>query len=206
MRVLIACEESQTVCKAFRKLGHEAYSCDILPCSGGHPEWHIQDDVLKHLDDGWDMMVAHPPCTHLAVSGAAWFKEKIADGRQQEALEFVKELMNAPIERIAVENPVSVISSKIRKPDQIVNPYLFGDPVPKKTCLWLKNLPLLVPTNIVEPEYIVGKRDGKKYSVIHYQSVGKSQAERSKIRSKTFEGFAKAMAEQWGNFKEPSSA
>lgn len=198
MKILIACEESQTVCKAFRKLGHEAYSCDILPCSGGHPEWHIQGDVLKQLNKEWDMMIAHPPCTHLAVSGAAWFKEKIADGRQQKALKFVKKLMDAKIPKIAVENPVSVISSKIRKPDQIINPFQFGDPVPKKTCLWLKNIPLLIPTKIVEPEYIIGKRDGKKYSIIHYQSVGKGQEERSKIRSKTFQGIADAMAKQWG--------
>lgn len=199
MKILIACEESQTVCKSFRKLGHEAYSCDILPCSGGHTEWHIQGDVLEQLDKGWDMMIAHPPCTHLAVSGAAWFKEKIADGRQQAALDFVQKLMDAPIEKVCIENPVSVISSKIRKPNQIINPFQFGDPVPKKTCLWLKNLPLLKPTNIVEPEYIIGKRDGKKYSIIHYQSVGKSQEERSKTRSKTFQGIADAMAYQWGN-------
>lgn len=198
MKVLIACEESQTVCKAFRAKGYEAYSCDVLPCSGGHPEWHIQGDVLEHLNKGWDLMIAHPPCTHLAVSGAAWFKEKIADGRQQAALDFVQKLMDAPIPKIAVENPVSVISSKIRKPDQIVNPFQFGDPVPKKTCLWLKNLPLLKPTNVVEPEYIIGKRDGKKYSVIHYQSVGKEPGERSRIRSKTFQGMAEAMADQWG--------
>lgn len=199
MKVLVACEESQAVCKAFRALGHEAYSCDILPCSGGHPEWHIQGDVLEQLDKGWDLMIAHPPCTHLAVSGAAWFKEKIADGRQQAALDFVQKLMDAPIPKIAVENPVSVISSKIRKPDQIINPFQFGDPTPKKTCLWLKNLPLLVPTNIVEPEYIIGKRDGKKYSKIHYMSVGKEPGERSRLRSKTFQGIADAMADQWGH-------
>ncbi len=161
MKILVACEESQAVTIELRKLGHEAYSCDILPCSGGHPEWHIQGDVLEHLNDGWDMMIAFPPCTHLAVSGAAWFKEKIADGRQQQGIDFFMEMINAPIEKIAVENPVSVMSTKYRKPDQIINPFQFGDPVPKKTCLWLKNLPLLEPTNIVEPEYIIGKRDGK---------------------------------------------
>ena len=198
MKILIACEESQAVCKAFRAKGHEAYSCDILPCSGGHPEWHIQGDVLEQLDKGWDMMIAHPPCTHLAVSGASWFKEKIADGRQQAALDFVRLLMDAPINKIAVENPISVISTKIRKPDQIINPFQFGDPVPKKTCLWLKNLPLLRPTNIVEPKYIIGKRDGKKYSEIHYMSVGKEPGERSRLRSKTFQGIADAMADQWG--------
>lgn len=198
MRVLVACEESQAVCKAFRDKGHEAYSCDILPCSGGHPEWHIQGDVLEQLDKGWDMMIAFPPCTHLAVSGTAWFKEKIEDGRQQQGIDFFMQMINAPIEKIAVENPVSIMSTKYRKPDQIINPFQFGDPVPKKTCLWLKNLPLLIPTNIVEPEYIIGKRDGKKYSVIHYQSVGKTPDERSKIRSKTFPGIADAMANQWG--------
>lgn len=181
MKILIACEESQTVCKAFRAKGHEAYSCDILPCSGGHTEWHIQGDALIEAYSGkYDMMIAHPPCTHLAVSGAAWFKEKIADGRQQEAIDFFMKLINAPVDKIAVENPVCVMSSKYRKPDQIINPFQFGDPTPKKTCLWLKNIPLLVPTNVVEPEYIIGKRDGKKYSKIHYMSVGKEPGERSK--------------------------
>lgn len=202
MKILIACEESQSVCKAFREKGHEAYSCDILPCSGGHPEWHIQGDVLDHLDKGWDMMIAFPPCTHLAVSGAAWFKEKIKDGRQQQGIDFFMKLVNANIPIIAVENPVSIMSSKYRKPDQIINPYQFGDPVPKKTCLWLKGLPLLKPTKIVEPEYIVGKRDGKKYSKIHYMSVGKDPEERSRLRSKTFPGIAKAMAEQWGSLPD----
>ena len=148
MRVLIACEESQAVCKEFRSLGHEAYSADILPCSGGHPEWHIQGDVTKVLDDGWDLMIAHPPCTYLAVSGARWLYNK--DGsrneerfaNQTEALAFVQLLMDAPIERIAIENPVSVISTHIRKPEQIVQPYMFGDQASKTTCLWLKKLPL----------------------------------------------------------------
>jgi hypothetical protein len=210
MRILVACEESQAVCKELRAKGHEAYSCDVLPCSGGHPEWHLQGDVLNYLDGlpvfapagfhlaKWDMMIAFPPCTHLAVSGAAWFEEKRKDGRQQKGIDFFMKMINAPIEKIAVENPVSIMSTHYRKPDQIINPFQFGDPVPKKTCLWLKNLPLLVPTNIVEPEYIIGKRDGKKYSVIHYQSVGKDPTERSRIRSKTFPGIAKAMAEQWG--------
>jgi hypothetical protein len=198
MKILVACEESQAVTIELRKLGHEAYSCDILPCSGGHPEWHIQGDVLEQLDNGWDMMIAFPPCTHLAVSGAAWFAEKIKDGRQQQGVDFFMKLVNSPIPKIAIENPVSIMSTHYRKPDQIINPFQFGDPVPKKTCLWLKNLPLLIPTNIVEPEYIIGKRDGKKYSIIHYQSVGKDPEERSKIRSKTFPGIAKAMATQWG--------
>jgi len=198
MKILIACEESQAVTIELRKLGHEAYSCDIMDCSGEHPEWHIKGDVLKQLNKGWDMMIAFPPCTHLAVSGAAWFKEKIADGRQQQGVDFFMALVNAPIPKIAVENPVSIMSTKYRKPDQIINPFQFGDAVPKKTCLWLKNLPLLSPTDIVEPKYIIGKRDGKKYSEIHYMSVGKDPDERSKLRSKTFPGIAKAMADQWG--------
>ena len=148
MKILVACEESQAVCIEFRKRGHEAFSCDILPCSGGHPEWHIQDDVLKHLNDGWDMMIAFPPCTHLAVSGARWFKDKQKE--QKEALNFVRLLMNAPIKRICIENPVSIISTKITKPDQIIQPWQYGDGETKATCLWLKNLPKLESTNIVK--------------------------------------------------------
>ena len=210
MNILVACEESQAVTIELRKLGHEAFSCDIMECSGGHPEWHIKGDVLDVINRGnyeieegvikngeWDMMIAFPPCTHLAVSGAAWFKEKIADGRQQEGIDFFMEMINAPIPKIAVENPVCIMSTKYRKPDQYINPFQFGDAVPKKTGLWLKNLPLLVPTKIVEPKYIIGKRDGKKYSEIHYMSVGKDPEERSRLRSKTFLGIAKAMAEQW---------
>lgn len=211
MRVLLACEESQAVCKEFRRLGHEAFSCDVLPCSGGYPEWHIQGDVLEQLDKGWDLMIAFPPCTHLTVSGNKWFKPEFRDRfpnkpkQREDAIKFVLNLYNAPIERIGIENPIGVLSSRWRKPDQIIQPYYFGDPHPKSTCLWLKNLPLLnhikepdlfnnEPTH-VKPEYIIGKRDGKKYSMIHYQSVG--QGDRAKIRSKTFPGIAKAMAEQW---------
>jgi len=183
MRILIACEESQIVCKAFRAKGHEAYSCDVLLCSGGHPEWHIQDDVLKHLDDGWDMMIAHPPCTHLAVSGARWFKEKRKE--QADALEFVKQLLNAPIDKIALENPVSIISSQIRKPDQIIQPWQFGHGETKATCLWLKGLSKLIPTNIVEG------REGRIWKMAH-------GPDRAKLRSKTFPGIAEAMATQWG--------
>jgi len=207
VKILVACEESQAVTIELRKRGHDAFSCDVQECSGGHPEWHIKDDVLKHLTDGWDMMIAFPPCTHLAVSGAAWFEEKRKDGRQQQGIDFFMAMVNAPIEKIAVENPVSIMSKIYRKPDQIINPYYFGDPVPKKTCLWLKNLPPLyhnAQPNLfddkvthVEPEYIIGKRDGKKYSLIHYQTITKDPAERGKIRSKTFPGIARAMAEQW---------
>jgi len=193
MKVLIACEESQAVCKAFRKLGHEAYSCDILPCSGGHPEWHIQGDVLEQLDKGWDLMIAHPPCTDLAVSGAAWFKEKIKDGRQQRALDFVQKLLDAPIPKIALENPVGVISTKIRKPDQTIQPYQFGDSFSKKTCLWLKGLPSLVHTKIVDKGEFITYASGKRMPKWYAEKWGKGGE-----RSKTFQGIADAMAEQWG--------
>ena len=202
MRVLIACEESQRVCIEFRKLGHEAYSCDLLPTSGKFPEWHIQGDVLEQLGKGWDMMIAFPPCTHLAVSGAAWFEQKRKDGRQQQGIDFFMQFTKTNCQRVAIENPVGVMSAFYRKPDQIINPFQFGDPVPKKTCLWLRGLPLLVPTKVVEPEFIIGKRDGKKHSLIHYMTPGKNQEERARLRSKTFPGIAKAMAEQWG--KPPS--
>lgn len=193
MKILIACEESQRVCEAFRKKGHEAYSCDILDESGGHPEWHIKGDVLEHLNDGWDMMIAHPPCTDLAVSGAAWFAEKIKDGRQQRALDFVKVLLDAPIEKIALENPVGVISTKIRKPDQIIQPYMFGESFSKKTCLWLKNLPKLIPTKIVDKGEFITYASGKRMPKWYAEKWGKGGE-----RSKTFQGIANAMAEQWG--------
>jgi len=207
MKILLACEESQAVCIELRKLGHEAFSCDTQKCSGGHPEWHIQGDVLEQLDKGWDMMIAFPPCTHLAVSGAAWFEEKIKDGRQKQGIDFFMQMVNAPISKIAIENPICIMSRIYRKPNQIINPFYFGDPTPKATSLWLKNLPklqhfpqddLFNKKTWVEPEYIIGKKDGKKYSVIHYQSVGKDPEERSRLRSKTFPGIAKAMADQWG--------
>lgn len=182
MKILIACEESQTVCKALRELGHEAYSADILPCSGGHPEWHLQGDVLEQLDKGWDMMIAHPPCTHLAVSGAKHFWRK--EEEQKEALDFVRKLMDAPIEKICIENPISVISSKIRKPDQIIQPWMFGHGETKATCLWVKNLPKLVPTNIV---------DGREQR-IHKMPPSK---DRARLRSITYQGIAEAMARQW---------
>ena len=211
MKVLIACEESQAVTKAFRERGHQAYSCDILPCSGGHPEWHIQDDVTKHLDKGWDLMIAHPPCTYLAVSGARWLYNK--DGSKNEdrwinrekALDFVRTLLDAPILRIALENPVSVISSEIRKPNQIIQPYEYGDKASKRTCLWTKNLPPLVPTKIVDKgemyEWIDKKGKSRKYPMWHFQALidAKTPEERRTLRSKTFIGIANAMAEQWGN-------
>jgi len=188
MNVLIACEYSATVRDAFRSKGHNAWSCDILP-SEGDRRWHHEGDViefLNHTHMNWDLMIAHPPCTDLAVSGARHFAEKIADGRQQRALEFVQALLHAPIPRIALENPISVISSKIRKPDQIIQPWQFGHGETKATCLWLKGLPKLVPTNIVE-----GRSDR-----IHKMPPGPN---RWKERSRTYQGIADAMAEQWGN-------
>jgi hypothetical protein len=184
LRVLIACEFSGTVRRAFRALGHDAWSCDLLAAEDGDPH-HIQYDVLAHVCDGWDLMIAHPPCTHLAVSGARWFKDKALD--QAKALDFVYLLLKAPIPHIALENPVSIISSRIRKPDQIIQPWQYGHGETKATCLWLKNLPKLVPTNIVE---------GREARV-HKMPPG---PDRWKERSRTFEGIAAAMADQWGGY------
>lgn len=209
MRILVACEESQAVTKELRKLGHEAFSCDLLPCSGGHPEWHYQQDVFEVIEKGWDMMIAHPPCTFLAVSGARWLYNK--DGskneerwnNQAEALDFVQRLMDAPIDKIAVENPISVISSNIRKPEQIIQPWMFGDKAQKSTCLWLKNLPKLEPTDIVEKgefiEFISKKGVKKKQPKWYFDALkqAKTPAERRTLRSKTFKGIAEAMAKQW---------
>lgn len=209
MKILVACEESQAVTKELRKLGHKAFSCDLLPCSGGHPEWHFKQDVFEVIKQGWDMMIAHPPCTFLAVSGARWLYNK--DGsknaerykNQAEALDFVQKLMDAPINKIAIENPISVISSNIRKPDQIIQPYMFGDKAQKSTCLWLKNLPKLVPTDIVEKgefiEFISKKGVKKKQPKWYFDALkdAKTPAERRTLRSKTFKGIAEAMAKQW---------
>lgn len=181
MKILVGCEYSGTVRNAFARLGHDAWSCDLLPSeSEGN---HIQGDLLDVLDQGWDLAVLHPPCTDLAVSGARWFKNKIQ--RQADALEFVRRLMNAPVERIAIENPVSVISSKIRKPDQVIQPWMFGHGETKATCLWLKNLPKLKPTQLVSG----------RVQKIHKLPPG---PDRWKVRSKTYWGIAQAMAEQWG--------
>jgi len=200
MKILIACEESQTVCKAFRKLGHEAYSCDILPCSGGHPEWHIQGDVTPILKQKWDMIIAHPPCTHLAVSGARHFAKKIADGRQQEGIDFFMKFTNLDCPRVMIENPVCIMSTKWRKPDQIIQPYMFGEPFKKTTCLWLKGLPKLEPTNIVEvSDYKEYKcKNGKTARFSNW--INKGGKNRTKIRNKTFQGIADAIAEQWGEY------
>jgi hypothetical protein len=182
MRILIACEFSGVVRRAFRELGHDAWSCDLLPAEDDSPN-HIQSDVCEVLNDRWDLMVAHPPCTHLAVSGARWFKDKQEE--QAAALDFVRLLLDAPIGRIALENPVSIISSRIRRPDQIIQPWMFGHGETKATCLWLKNLPPLTPTRIVEG----------RTPRVHYVPPG---PDRWKIRSRTYDGIASAMALQWG--------
>ena len=202
MNVLVACEESQRVCIAFRERGNNAFSCDIEPCSGGHPEWHIMQDVIPLLDgrcnfktmngiehsiDGkCDLIVAFPPCTHLAVSGARYFEQKRKDGRQQQGIDFFMEFTKADCDKIAIENPIGIMSTHYRKPDQIIQPWMFGHGETKATCLWLKNLPKLEPTNIVE---------GRE------QRIWKMPPgpERAKERSKTFPGIAKAMASQWSD-------
>lgn len=185
MKILVACEESQEVCKAFRSKGHEAYSCDILPCSGGHPEWHIQGDVIPLLKENWDMIIAFPPCTDLAVSGARWFKEKQAKGIQQASIAFFMKFVNVECDKIAIENPIGIMSTKYRKPNQIIQPWQFGHGETKATCLWLTGLPKLKPTKIMEGrEQKIWKMPPSK--------------ERSKLRSKTYSGIAAAMAQQWG--------
>ena len=235
MNILIACEESQRVCIAFRDKGNNAFSCDILPCSGGHPEWHICGDVLpllngncvfrtmdgvKHRIDGkWDLIIAFPPCTHLAVSGAAWFEKKRADGRQKEGIEFFAKFLNADCDRIAIENPVGIISGDYipkwfpelavkygfpLKPTQKIHPWMFGDNFSKTTCLWIKGLPELTPLITEQPElewfeWVDSKTGKKKRQPKWFADAWKlSPEERSKVRSKTFPGIAAAMAEQWG--------
>lgn len=223
MKVLIACEESQAVCKAFREKGHEAYSCDIIECSGGHPEWHIKQDVLPLLNgnctfrvqdpteckktiwDRWDMIIAFPPCTYLTVTGNRWFNverygEKAIQRHKdrEEAIKFFMAFVNADCERIAIENPIGVMSTEFRKPNQVIHPYMFGDPERKGTCLWLKGLPELEPTNIVKPNIITYKNGKGTDSPWHVDTMKLPPHERAKARSKTFPGIAKAMAEQWG--------
>lgn len=184
MKILIACEESQEVCKAFRERGHEAYSCDIQDCSGGHPEWHIKGNVLPLLSDKWDMIIAFPPCTDLAVSGARWFEEKRRLGIQQKSIEFFLKFTRLSVPKVAIENPIGIMSNIYRKPDQIIQPWMFGHGETKSTCLWLKNLPLLKATNIVEG------REQKCWKM-------PPSKDRAKLRSKTYHGIAEAMAEQW---------
>lgn len=193
MKILVACEESQIVTSAFRGIGHEAYSCDIEPCGGNRPEWHLQTDVLPLLKQSWDMILAFPPCTHLAVSGAKWFKAKRADGRQQTAIDFFMEIANAPCPRIVIENPIGIMSNIWRKPDQIIQPWMFGHLEQKATCLWLKNLPRLVPTQNVQKEMLLLPR--RVYERIHFLPPSPTRA---RDRSRTFAGVATAMAEQWG--------
>ena len=197
MNVLVACEESQEVCKAFRAKGHLAYSCDIEECSGGHPEWHLQEDVLEVLHDPmWDLIIAFPPCTHLAMSGSRWFKEKRKDGRQLEGYNFFMEFPNCNCPKLAIENPIGIMSTLYRKPDQIVQPWMFGDSFSKSTCLWLRGLPTLKPTNIVDKGEQVLTNGGK--SMPEWYNIPPSDPDRAKIRSKTFPGLALAMADQWG--------
>lgn len=239
MNVLVACEESQRVCTAFREKGHNAFSCDIEPCSGGHPDWHIMQDVIpllngrcsfktmdgiEHSIDGkWDLIIAFPPCTHLAVSGAAWFDKKRADGRQREAIEFFCQFMKADCDRISIENPVGIISGNYIpkwfpdiaekynlpiKPTQIVQPYEYGHAAKKTTCLWLKGLPNLVPTNIVDPGEFYVSPKGRKFSKGSSSDMARDEQGKilswndprtAKLRSKTFQGIAKAMASQWSD-------
>lgn len=237
MKILVACEESQRVCIEFRNLGHEAYSCDIMECSGGHKEWHIMQDVLsllngycefttcdgtKHkIDSKWDMIIAFPPCTHLAVSGAPHFEKKRADGRQRSGVEFFCQFLNADCDKIVIENPIGIISGEYvkehfpdlaekydlpRKPTQIIHPWMFGDNFSKSTCLWIKGLEPLTPKTTVQPEMEwkewTDKKTGKKkrQPKWFFDALvnSKTAEERSKIRSKTFPSVAKAMAEQWG--------
>lgn len=224
MKVLVACEESQEVCKAFRNLGHEAYSCDIQEPSGGHPEWHIMGDALKAIEGGrvctmdggmhtvgkWDLIIAHPPCTYLTVAGNRWFNVERYGSRalarkmeREKAINFFMRLAAAECERIAIENPVGIMSSVYRKPDQIIQPYYFGDRARKGTCLWLKNLPFLRPTNMVDPGEILpgGFSVGASANYArdeHGKILAWNDPRTAKARSKTFPGIAAAMAEQWG--------
>lgn len=242
MKILVACEESQRVCIAFREKGHEAYSCDIIDCSGGHPEWHIKGDVLpllkrkdngnngwhhfffttadgvEHSVDKWDMIIAFPPCTHLAVSGAAHFEKKRADGRQREGIEFFCQFLNADCDKIIIENPVGIIGGDYikkhfpdlcekyglpKKPTQTIQPWMFGDNFNKKTCLWEKGVQPLKPLVTTEPEleyFEWTDKNGKKkrQPKWYYEALSLPPAERAKVRSKTFPGVAKAMADQWG--------
>ena len=234
LNVLIACEESQRVCNEFRKLGHNAYSCDILPSSGGHPEWHFKQDIFEIIENNggiletgeeryiagkWDVMIAHPPCTFLAVSGAKWyyhpndkllpFSERRPHPKfpnrakdREDGVEFFMKLSNVDIDYIAIENPVGIMSTRWRKPDQIVQPYHFGDNASKKTCLWLKNLPPLEYTDVVDPGEYIEFKSGKKIAKWYSDGLTKTKTpeERRTWRSKTFPGFAKAIAEQWSKF------
>jgi hypothetical protein len=207
MRVLLACEESQAVMKEFRLLGHEAFSCDLMPCSGGFPEYHIQGDVTKIINNKWDLIIAFPPCTFLTVTGNSWFNiEKYGDKARKRhkdrdiAAEFFMLFVNADCPRIAIENPIGTMSTRYRKPNQIIHPYYYGDPERKSTCLWLKGLPLLTHNkeDYVEPN-IIKFKSGRTDSKWHVDTWKLPAKERSKARSKTFPGIAKAMASQWSD-------
>ena len=224
MKILVACEESQRVCIEFRKKGHEAYSCDIIECSGGHPEWHIMQDVIpllngdcsfktmdckEHFIDKWDLLIAHPPCTYLTVSGNCWFnvekygkKAMLRMIEREKAIEFFMRFINANCEKIAVENPVGIMSTRYTKPTQIIQPYHFGENARKTTCLWLKGLQPLQPTDIVNPGEILkggySVNASANYAVKNGKILAWNNPETKKIRSKTFFGIARAMAEQWG--------
>lgn len=210
MRVLVACEESQAVTIAFRKLGIEAFSCDLLPCSGEHPEWHFQEDMFEVIkrEKKFDLMIAFPPCTDLAVSGARHFERKIKDGSQAKSIQFFMDVINADVECIAVENPIGIMSGKYKKPDQIVQPWMFGDKAQKSTCLWLKGLPKLVATDIVEKgeffEFVSKKGEKKRMPMWYYKALSeaKTPEQRRTLRSKTFQGIADAMAMQWSKHFE----
>lgn len=198
-RILIACEESQEVATAFRKLGFEAYSCDIKPCSGGHPEYHIQGDVIPLLSQHWDLIIAHPPCTYLAVCGNRWFKGNAERWEKRlEAFAFFMKFVTNENPRIVIENPIGVASTYYRKPDQIIEPWQFGDEASKKTCLWLKGVSPLKPTKIVGKGEIVKFESGRQMPKWYCDAYGLPPEERSAIRSKTFPGIAEAMARQWG--------
>ena len=207
-RILIGCEESQAVTIKLRDLGFDAFSCDLLDCSGGHQEWHFKEDLFKVIENEnqFDMLIAFPPCTDLAVSGARHFERKIADGSQQKSIDFFMKIINLPIKHIAVENPIGIMSRIYRKPDQIIQPYQFGDKAQKSTCLWLKNLPILKHTNIVEKgefyefkDRVTGKL--KRMPMWYYNALqqAKTPEQRRTLRSKTFDGIASAMAVQWSN-------
>jgi hypothetical protein len=204
LRVLVACEESQILTKLFREREIEAFSCDILPCSGGHPEWHKQEDVIPLLDEDWDLIIAFPPCTYLTVTGNRWFNvqrygQKALERAEnrEDAVEFFMRFANSNCNHVAIENPVGVMSSIHRKPDQIIHPYMFGDPYEKRTCLWLKNLPKLMPTNTVIPEPRNVYKSGKSMPSWYDNCWGLTKEERSRARSKTFPGVAEAMVSQW---------
>lgn len=205
-RVLLACEESQAVTEQLRLMGIDAYSCDVLETSGEHPEWHLRQDVTSLLQEEWDMIIAFPPCTYLTVTGNRWFNiDRYGDKARQrhsdrkKAIDFFMLIANAKCDKIAIENPVGIMSSEWRKPDQIIHPYQFGDPYEKTTCLWLKGLEPLHHTDVVEPEPRVVYKSGKSHPAWYAATASLPAKDRSTARSKTFPGIAKAMAEQWGS-------